>query len=126
MNSAELKKLQCFVGQSSTSLWYHRISTKQMRNCHKVSHPGSNQVYSFLHCFTDFNDYSMPILQTSDFTNYLNASKNIVASQWASFLFSHCNINRDCDGNHLTEYNERQVFITLLLLQRMSNLQSMT
>ena len=31
--------------------------------------------HSFLTCFSDFNDYSMPILQTLDFTNYLNASK---------------------------------------------------
>ena len=38
--------------------------------------------YLFLHCFTDFNNYSMPIFQTSDFTNYLNISKNIFTSQW--------------------------------------------
>jgi hypothetical protein len=56
--------------------------------------------------------------------NYLNVSKNIFASQWA-FLSSHRNINCDCDGNYLTEYKGRQVFITLLLLQRMSNFLSL-
>ena len=77
--------------------------------------------YLILNCFCNFNDYSMPILQTSDFTNYLNASKNIFMSQWA-FLSSHCNINQDRDGDQLTEYKERQafIFITLLILQCIS------
>ncbi len=76
--------------------------------------------YFFINCFTQFNDYSMPILSTLDFSIYLNASKHIFLEQWA-FLSSHCNINRDCNGNVLTEFKERQVFISLLILQRMAN-----
>ena len=37
------------------------------------------------------------------------------------FLSSHCNINHDRDGNALTEFKERQVFISLLILQQMAN-----
>jgi hypothetical protein len=76
--------------------------------------------HSFLNCFLDFNDYSMPILQTSDFTAYLHASKRIFPQQWA-FLSSHCNVNPERDGNDLTKFKERQVFISLLALQRQSN-----
>ncbi len=75
--------------------------------------------YSFLTCFSDFNDYSMPILLTSDFSMYLNASKHIFPEQWV-FLLSHRNINRDRNGNDLTEFKECQVFISLLMLQRMA------
>ena len=39
-------------------------------------------------------------------------------------MSSHCNINLDYDSDHFTEYKERQVFIALLLLQRISNFQS--
>ena len=74
----------------------------------------------FFNCFSDFNDYSTPILSTSDFLSYLNASKNIFPEQWA-FVSSHCNINYDRDCNALTEFKERQVFISLLILQRMTN-----
>ncbi len=76
--------------------------------------------YSFLNCFSDFNNYSMPILSTSDFSNYLNSSKHIFPEQW-TFLSSHLNINRERDSNDLTEFKERQVFISLLILQHMSN-----
>jgi hypothetical protein len=63
----------------------------------------------------------MPILSPFDFTMYLNASKHIFfREQWA-FLSSHRNIHRDRDGNDLTEFKERQVFISLLILQRMAN-----
>jgi hypothetical protein len=37
--------------------------------------------YSFLTCFSNFNDYSMPILSTSDFSMYLNTSKHIFPEQ---------------------------------------------
>ena len=78
----------------------------------------------FWNCISNFNDYSMPILPTSDFTNYLNVSKHIFLQQWA-FLSLHCNINSDCDGEHLMDFKERQVFIALLMLQQMSNLWSL-
>lgn len=76
--------------------------------------------YSFVNCFTQFSDFSMPILSTVDFSIYLQASKHIFPEQWA-FLSSHRNINRDRDGDDLTEFKERQVFISLLILQRMAN-----
>ncbi len=57
--------------------------------------------YSFLNCFSSFNDYSMPILRTSDFTSFLDASKHIFPKQWA-FLLSHRNINQERDGNELS------------------------
>ena len=37
-------------------------------------------------CFSNFNDYLMPILSTSDFLNFLNASKNIFPEQWVFFI----------------------------------------
>ena len=46
--------------------------------------------------------------------------KTAFCEQWA-FLSSHCNIHRDCVGDDLTEFKERQVFISLLILQRMAN-----
>ena len=64
--------------------------------------------HSYFNSFSDFKDYSMPILSTADFLNFLNASKNIFPEQWA-VLLSHCNINHDCDGNALTQFKERQV-----------------
>ncbi len=76
--------------------------------------------YLFLNCFSSFNDYSMPILRTSNFTSFLEASKHIFPKQWA-FLPSHRNINRERDGNKLGDFKERQVFISLLILQCMSN-----
>ncbi len=72
--------------------------------------------HSFWNCISNFNDYSMPILPTSDFTNYLNVLKHIFIQQWA-FLSSHHNINSDQDGEYLTDFKERQVFIALLMLQ---------
>jgi len=62
----------------------------------------------------------MPILSPFDFTMYQNLSKNIFREQWA-FLSSHRNIHRDRDGDDLTEFKARQVFISLLILQRMTN-----
>ena len=76
--------------------------------------------YSFVNCFTQFSDFSMPILYPFDFTMYQNASKHIFREQWA-FLSSHRKIHRDRDGDDLTEFKERQVFISLLILQRMAN-----
>ncbi len=75
--------------------------------------------YSFLNCFSEFNN-SMPILRTSDFIHYLNATKRIFLEQLA-FLSSHQNVNQECYGPELTAFKERQVFVTLLLLQRQSN-----
>ena len=37
--------------------------------------------HSYFNSFSDFNDYSMPILSTADFLNFLNASKNIFPEQ---------------------------------------------
>jgi hypothetical protein len=71
-------------------------------------------------CFSNFNDYSTPILSTSDFLNFLNASKNIFPKQWV-FLSSHHNINHNRDGNALTEFKKLQVFISFLILQQMVN-----
>ena len=79
---------------------------------------------SFLNCFSYFNDYSMPILQISDFTNYQNASGRIFLEQWA-FLSSLRNMNRDRDGSALTAFKERQVFVTIVLLLRQSNFRSL-
>ncbi len=70
------------------------------------------------------NDYSMPILWTSNFTNYLNASNHTFAPQWA-FLSSHCNINQETGRDNLMDSKERQVFIAQLILQRMTNIQSL-
>jgi hypothetical protein len=53
--------------------------------------------YSLLNCFSDFSDYSMPISRTSDFCNFLHASKHVFLQQWA-FLSSHWNINQEQDG----------------------------
>jgi hypothetical protein len=64
----------------------------------------------------------MPILRTSDFSNFLHTSKHVFSQQWA-FLSSHWNINQEQDGNNLTEFKERQVFISLLILQRQKNVQ---
>ena len=76
--------------------------------------------YSFVNCFTQFSDFSMPILSTLNFTMYLNASKHIFCEQWA-FLSLHHNIHCDSNGDDLTEFEERQVFISLLILQQMAN-----
>jgi hypothetical protein len=62
----------------------------------------------------------MLILRTSDFINYLHASNRVFLQQWA-FLSSHWNINSECDDKDITEFKERQVFISLLILQRQSN-----
>ena len=48
-----------------------------------------------------------------------------LAPQWA-FFSSHCSINQERDGDHLTDYKERQEFITLLILQHVSNFQSLS
>ncbi len=74
----------------------------------------------FVSCFSDFNDYSMLILQTSDFISYLQALNRIFPQQW-EFLSSHRNVNPEHDGEDLTKYKERQVFVSLLILQRQSN-----
>ncbi len=42
--------------------------------------------HSFLNCFSTFNDYSIPILRTANFTNYLNVLKHIFPTQWDFFL----------------------------------------
>jgi hypothetical protein len=76
--------------------------------------------HSFLNCFLNFNDYLMPILQTSDFTAYLHPSKRIFPQQRA-FLSSHRNINPERDVNDLTKFKKRQVFISLLAIQHQSN-----
>ncbi len=78
----------------------------------------------FLNCFSTFNNYSMPILQTAHFTNYLNSLKHIFPTQWA-FLSLHCNINLNCDWEQLMDFKESQVFIALLILHWMSNIQSL-
>jgi hypothetical protein len=80
--------------------------------------------YSFVNCFTQFSDFSMPILSPFDFTMYQNLLKHIFREQWA-FLSLHCNIHRDRDGDDLTEFKERQLFISLLLLQRTANFRSL-
>jgi hypothetical protein len=58
--------------------------------------------YSFLNCFLDFNYYSMPILRTSNFVNFLHASKHVFPQQWA-FLSSHWNINQEQDGTDVLD-----------------------
>ncbi len=62
----------------------------------------------------------MPILRTSNFCNFLHASMHVFPQQWA-FLSSHWNINWEQDGNDLTEFKERQVFVSLCILQHQSN-----
>jgi hypothetical protein len=74
----------------------------------------------FMSCFSDFNDYSMPILQMSDFISYLHALKRIFPQQWA-FLSSHHNVNHKHDEEVLTKFKERQVLVSLLILQSQSN-----
>ncbi len=76
--------------------------------------------YSFLNYLSDFSDYSMPVLRTSNFGIFLRASKHVFPQKWA-FLSSHWNINQEWDGKDLTEFKERQVFISVLILQRQSN-----
>jgi hypothetical protein len=63
----------------------------------------------------------MPILNTTDFTIYL---KHIFIQQRV-FLSSHRNINRERDGDDLTEFKERQVFMALLMLQQVSHFRSL-
>jgi hypothetical protein len=76
--------------------------------------------YSFLSCFSSFNNYSMPILRTSNFTSFLDASQYIFPKQLA-FFSSHRYIHQERDGNKLRNFKERQVFISFLILQCMSN-----
>ena len=76
--------------------------------------------HSFWTSFSGFNNYSMPILSKSDFTIYMKLSKHLLPEQW-EFLVSLCNVNIDWDGDALTQFKECQVFISLLMLQRMAN-----
>jgi hypothetical protein len=64
----------------------------------------------------------MPILRTSNFSDFLHTSKHVFLQQWA-FLSSHWNINQEQDGKDLTEFKEWQVLISLLILQRQTNVQ---
>ena len=75
---------------------------------------------AFTNCFSKFYDYTVPILHTSDFTNFQNQSKKIFSEEW-TFLSLHRNVNEDRDGPVLAAFKERQVFITILLLLRQSN-----
>ena len=75
---------------------------------------------AFNNCFSKFNDYTMPIILTSDFTNFQHLPKKIFPDVW-TFLSLHRNVNEDRDGPTLTAFKERQVFITILLLLRQSN-----
>jgi len=75
---------------------------------------------AFTNCFSKFNDYTMPILHTSDFTNFQNQSKQGFPEEW-TFLSLHRNVNEDRDGLILASFKERQVFITILLLLCQSN-----
>ena len=40
---------------------------------------------SFLNCFSNFNGYSLPILWTTYFTNYLNGLKRFLCNNGPSF-----------------------------------------
>ena len=80
---------------------------------------------AFNNCFSKFNDYTMPIILTSDFTNFQHLSKKIYPDVWA-YLSLHCNVNEDRDGPTLTAFKERQVFIMILILLRQSNYCSLT
>jgi len=80
---------------------------------------------AFNNCFSKFNDYTMLIILTSDFTNFQHLSKKIYPDVWA-FLSLDCNVNEDRDGPTLTAFKERQVFITILILLRQSNYRSLT
>jgi len=52
---------------------------------------------AFTNCFSKFNDYTMPILHTSNFTNFQNQSKKVFPEEW-TFLSLHRNVNEDRDG----------------------------
>jgi len=75
---------------------------------------------AFTNCFSKFNDYTMPILHTSDFTNFQNQSNKVFPEE-RTFLSLHCNVNEDRDGPVLTAFKEKQVFITIILLFCQSN-----
>ena len=79
---------------------------------------------AFTNCFSKINDYTMPILHTSSFTNFQNHSKKIFPEEW-TFLSLHHNVNEDRDGPLLTAFKERQVFIMILLLLRQLNFRSL-
>ncbi len=74
------KECLCNVYQALADL----LSIEQKRRISKFNYEGAKTFFaefdniccqSFLNCFSNFNDYLMPILWTSDFTNYLNVSK---------------------------------------------------
>jgi len=79
---------------------------------------------AFTNCFLKFNDYTMPILHTSNFTDFQNQSKKVFTEEW-TFLALHRNVNEDRDGPVLAAFKERQVFITILLLLCQSNFRSL-
>ena len=79
---------------------------------------------AFTNCFSKFYDYTVPILHTSDFTNFQNQSKKVFPEEW-TFLSLHCNVNEDRDGPVLTAFKEKQVFITIILLFCQSNFRSL-
>ncbi len=123
---AAYKNCLCSVYQAnaeSLSILERRTNVPNFNNnILKVFFSRFNDIccHSFLNCFSTFNYYSMPILQTANFTNYLNASKHIFSTQWA-FLSLHHNINLNRDREQLTDFKESQVFLALLILQWMSN-----
>ena len=79
--------------------------------------------HAFLNCMNNYNDYSQPLIVPSDFMNYLNLSKHVFPQQW-EFLSTTRGITlRDRDD--LQEYKERQIFMVLLNLQRLSNFRAL-
>jgi hypothetical protein len=75
--------------------------------------------YAFFNCMNNYNNYSQPLIAANNFMNYLQLSKRIFPQQW-NFLAGTCNIQVR-DGNELNEFKERQIFMILLNLQRLTN-----
>jgi len=120
---AVYKECMCTIYREHSLLVASALSNKLRA---KMATFGTDRARTFqaTNCFSKFNDYTMPILHTFDFTNFQNQSKKVFPEEW-TFLSLHCNVNEDRDGPVLTAFKERQVFITVLLLLRQSNFRSL-
>ena len=78
----------------------------------------------FIACLSGWNDYTQPIISHEDFSRFLVRAKMVYPRQW-KFLSGLRNINKK-DRDELRAYKERQVFCTILSLQRQANYKELT
>ena len=74
----------------------------------------------FLRCLSQWNDYTKPIISPEDFNRFLEKAKTTYPKQWR-FLAPLRNVNKKRDRAELHAYKERQVFCSILALQRQAN-----